>query len=417
MAERAAFEEFIIADEVSDVEKSFKNLLAVLGLEDTQGQGLLLFDHVRERLTPKLNFGQKRLFTNLSAQIKKRKDLTTSQGLTAMICGAGPVGLRAAVELAMLDFDVVVIEKRPTFSRVNIITFWGETMNDMVSLGAKVYCPNILTSGDIQFMGTRQIQLSLLKTFLLLGGKCLYGQEIFGLMPPDGAVNQWQGRFRPYAQGRRLKQMDASTAAVDFNNKSEVPQSHTLDQSFLAPSNMESDEHRIPFDLYFVAEGSWSDSTRKLGFTKLIQKYNPVIGLVINCKYNKDNPLEKNMKSTIHHALNKDFPLKSCNIVTEFVEYLKGDTHYFALVVAKTNIVKKMSQEKFDEMMLSESITDDVKASCKQSTRKLHFDFIFFKIILFVNSKLFSRSWTCWASGHGGVEERLRLRKSITPPR
>jgi len=43
------------------------------------------------------------------------------------------------------------------------------------------------------------------------------------------------------------------------------------------------------------------------------------------------------MMSQIHFVLGKGWPLHNCPIQAEFIEYLKGETHFFALVVSKKN--------------------------------------------------------------------------------
>ncbi|KAG2805315.1 hypothetical protein PC116_g22061 [Phytophthora cactorum] len=54
------------------------------------------------------------------------------------IVGAGPAGLRAAIELALLGGKVSVLEKRTKFSRENILHLWPWVVQDLASLGAKV---------------------------------------------------------------------------------------------------------------------------------------------------------------------------------------------------------------------------------------------------------------------------------------
>lgn len=66
-------------------------------------------------------------------------------GLCCIVCsqclvvGAGPCGLRAAVELAMLGARVVLVEKRTKFSRHNVLHLWPFTIHDLRALGAKKF--------------------------------------------------------------------------------------------------------------------------------------------------------------------------------------------------------------------------------------------------------------------------------------
>lgn len=59
--------------------------------------------------------------------------------LQCLIIGGGPCGLRTAIELALLGCKVVVIEKRDTFSRNNVLHLWPFTIHDLRGLGAKKF--------------------------------------------------------------------------------------------------------------------------------------------------------------------------------------------------------------------------------------------------------------------------------------
>ena len=72
----------------------------------------------------------------------------------------------------MHGLHVSVIEKRAEFSRANVLILWQCTLDDLVALGAKHYVPSLQTAATWHHMGTREIQLSLLKTALLFGVRC-----------------------------------------------------------------------------------------------------------------------------------------------------------------------------------------------------------------------------------------------------
>lgn len=59
--------------------------------------------------------------------------------LQCLVVGAGPCGLRAAVELALLGARVVLVEKRRKFSRHNVLHLWPFTIHDLRALGAKKF--------------------------------------------------------------------------------------------------------------------------------------------------------------------------------------------------------------------------------------------------------------------------------------
>lgn len=55
--------------------------------------------------------------------------------------GAGPCGLRFAIEAALLGAKVVVVEKRDRFSRNNVLHLWPFVITDLRNLGAKKFYP------------------------------------------------------------------------------------------------------------------------------------------------------------------------------------------------------------------------------------------------------------------------------------
>jgi 2-polyprenyl-6-methoxyphenol hydroxylase-like FAD-dependent oxidoreductase len=48
-----------------------------------------------------------------------------------LVAGGGPVGLRAAIELAVLGHSVTVHEPRDVCNRLNVLKLWGETLSDL----------------------------------------------------------------------------------------------------------------------------------------------------------------------------------------------------------------------------------------------------------------------------------------------
>ena len=56
------------------------------------------------------------------------KELT---GVQCVIVGAGPVGLRSAVQFALMGADVTLIEKRNKFQRINILHLWDWACDDL----------------------------------------------------------------------------------------------------------------------------------------------------------------------------------------------------------------------------------------------------------------------------------------------
>ncbi|ROT72714.1 putative protein-methionine sulfoxide oxidase mical3b isoform X8 [Penaeus vannamei] len=85
-----------------------------------------------------------------------------------LIIGAGPCGLRTAIEAQLLGAKVVVVEKRDRFSRNNVLHLWPFVINDLKQLGAKKFYGKFC-AGAIDHISIRQLQCILLKVALLLG--------------------------------------------------------------------------------------------------------------------------------------------------------------------------------------------------------------------------------------------------------
>lgn len=409
------YDTFCTVQSAADTHAVFDLLLEKLKLLHLRGGGLQLFMELRNALGKAgLNFKQTKLLRDVYAALLKAQKVVgqvkyggkkpvekvleesialyedeRSEGRfnKTLVCGAGPVGLRTACELQLLGFNVAVVEKRPNFSRANILTFWDETMADMLSLGAKSYFPNLQPAGINKHLGTRQIQVCLLKTLLLLGGRAQYGMEVCGLRPPSkmpessskAQRSRWRACLRPYVKHRRAAQT-AAELAVEFQKSKDYVEGtkneqeyNTVDEDFVNSKLVETEE-MLEFDAYIIAEGGWSDSTRKLGFNKSVQNFKSIFGLVINAQYNPNDMKERNMRSQIHFALSGKWPLQRCPIQAEFLEYLKGETHFLALVVPKANTtqdntdkyLEKMEKEKGTRAALPESVIEMMRLASKQ---------------------------------------------------
>jgi len=111
-------------------------------------------------------------------------------GRRTVIVGAGPAGLRAAVELCLLGSSVTVLEKRTAFSRINQLHLWRWCGEDIKRLGARCIEPPSKDFGadaDLLHISIAELQTLLLKTALLLGVQVLLGSEFVGIAPgPDG---------------------------------------------------------------------------------------------------------------------------------------------------------------------------------------------------------------------------------------
>ncbi|XP_077057792.1 F-actin-monooxygenase mical2b isoform X3 [Siphateles boraxobius] len=133
------------------------------------------------------------------------------EGIKCLIIGGGPCGVRTAIELALLGAKVVVIEKRDTFSRNNVLHLWPYTIHDLRGLGAKKFYGKFC-AGAIDHISIRQLQLMLLKIALLLGVEFHVNVEFVKLVePPEDQENEgpgWRAEIRP---------ADHPVADIDFD--------------------------------------------------------------------------------------------------------------------------------------------------------------------------------------------------------
>ncbi|KAK3927176.1 [F-actin]-monooxygenase Mical [Frankliniella fusca] len=100
-----------------------------------------------------------------------------------LIIGAGPCGLRAAIEAQLLGCKVVVIEKRDRISRNNVLHLWPFVIQDLRALGAKKFFGKFC-AGSIDHISIRQLQCILLKVALILGVEFHEGVGFESLVPP-----------------------------------------------------------------------------------------------------------------------------------------------------------------------------------------------------------------------------------------
>ncbi|KAL0968556.1 hypothetical protein UPYG_G00268430 [Umbra pygmaea] len=122
------------------------------------------------------------------------------KGFRCLVIGGGPCGLRTAIELALLGAKVVVIEKRDTFSRNNVLHLWPYTIHDLRGLGAKKFYGKFC-AGAIDHISIRQLQLILLKVSLILGVEFHVNVEFVKLLEPpenhDNGGPGWRAEIKP----------------------------------------------------------------------------------------------------------------------------------------------------------------------------------------------------------------------------
>ncbi|XP_077018704.1 F-actin-monooxygenase MICAL1 isoform X4 [Tamandua tetradactyla] len=189
----AHFESFLQAQLCQDVLSSFQGLCTALDVEP--GGGLPQYSKIKDQLN---YWSAKSLWAKLD---KRAGQAVYQQGRACsstkcLVVGAGPCGLRAAVELALLGARVVLVEKRTKFSRHNVLHLWPFTIHDLRALGAKKFYGRFCT-GTLDHISIRQLQLLLLKVALLLGVQIHWGVTFTGIQPPPKKGCGWRAQLQP----------------------------------------------------------------------------------------------------------------------------------------------------------------------------------------------------------------------------
>nr|XP_033784207.1 F-actin-monooxygenase MICAL2 isoform X7 [Geotrypetes seraphini] len=191
------FENFVQATTCKGTLQAFNILTRQLDLDPLE------YKHFYSRLKSKVSsWKAKALWNKLDKrgghkEYKRGKSCTNTK---CLIIGGGPCGLRTAIELAYLGAKVVVVEKRDTFSRNNVLHLWPFTIHDLRGLGAKKFYGKFC-AGSIDHISIRQLQLVLFKVALLLGVEIHVNLEFVKVLePPEDQENQkvgWRAEFLP----------------------------------------------------------------------------------------------------------------------------------------------------------------------------------------------------------------------------
>ncbi|KAM7360809.1 molecule interacting with CasL isoform 2-T2 [Cochliomyia hominivorax] len=121
---------------------------------------------------------------------------TACTGTRVLVIGAGPCGLRTAIEAQLLGAKVVVVEKRDRISRNNVLHLWPFVITDLRNLGAKKFYGKFC-AGSIDHISIRQLQCILLKVALLLGVEVHEGVSFERTIEPSGDGSGWRASVTP----------------------------------------------------------------------------------------------------------------------------------------------------------------------------------------------------------------------------
>ncbi|KAJ8252036.1 hypothetical protein COCON_G00213480 [Conger conger] len=191
------FENFVQASTCKGTLQAFNILCRQLELDPLDHKNFY------SRLKARVTFWKaKALWSKLDkrAAHKEYKKGKACGDTKCLIIGGGPCGLRTAIELALLGAKVVVMEKRDTFSRNNVLHLWPYTIHDLRGLGAKKFYGRFC-AGAIDHISIRQLQLMLLKIALIVAVEVHVNVEFVKLLePPEDQENEgpgWRAEVRP----------------------------------------------------------------------------------------------------------------------------------------------------------------------------------------------------------------------------
>lgn len=180
------FTQFLQAKTIPEIEEGFRNLVACAEEQAQQsGRQSSAAEPFRDmKKLPGLPWKANTVWTLLEAQTNKPEYKSKPlKGQSIVVVGAGPVGLRAALEMTLAGAAVTVLEKRDEFVRINRLHLWDWVKQDLIAWGAKTFNPpggNFGADKDYCHIGIGELQYLLLKCCLLLGVSVELGVEFLG---------------------------------------------------------------------------------------------------------------------------------------------------------------------------------------------------------------------------------------------
>ncbi|KAK7129855.1 hypothetical protein R3I93_019487 [Phoxinus phoxinus] len=297
----ALFDAFVQAGTCRETLRAFQELCEELKLHPV-GQPQF-YHNLRSRLH---YWKAKALWAKLDKRASQKEYMRghACTSTTCLIIGAGPCGLRTAIELGFLGARVVLVEKRDAFSRNNVLHLWPFTIQDLRGLGAKKFYGKFC-AGAIDHISIRQLQLMLLKVALLLGVEVHVNVEFKHLLEP------------PEDQEKRV------------GWRAEVhPDSHPVRQ--------------LEFDVVIGADGRRNTLP---GFRR--KEFRGKLAIAVTANFiNRNTTAEAKVEeiSGVAFIFNQRFfqdLRQDTGIDLENIVYYKDDTHYFVMTAKKQSLLEK----------------------------------------------------------------------------
>ena len=162
-----SFQNFYEATNFSQANESFSKVLSALEMKP--GPFHTFFPKLKQLLLHQLPYKYQAIWNVIE---KKSKLNVYGKGIaksySVLVVGAGPCGLRTAIETQFLGAQTLVVEKREDFTRNNILKLWKFVVEDLKMLGIKSVLRQFCT-GSVNHIGIKTLQLFLAKICLLMG--------------------------------------------------------------------------------------------------------------------------------------------------------------------------------------------------------------------------------------------------------
>ncbi|XP_077374589.1 F-actin-monooxygenase mical2b isoform X3 [Festucalex cinctus] len=296
------FEDFVQASTCKGTLQAFNVLCGQLDLDPSE------HGNFYKSLKAKVSYWKaKALWSKLDKRMchKEYKKGEACVGTKCLIIGGGPCGLRTAIELAMMGAKVVLIEKRDSFSRNNVLHLWPFTIHDLQGLGAKRFYGKFC-AGAINHISIRQLQLILLKVALIVAVEVHINVEFVKLVEPtknqENEGPGWRAAIRP-----------ADHPVADFE-----------------------------FDVVVGADGRRNTLE---GFKR--KDFRGKLAIAITANFiNRNTTAEAKVEeiSGVAFIFNQKFFLdlrEETGIDLENIVYYKDNTHYFVMTAKKQSLLDK----------------------------------------------------------------------------
>ncbi|KAK9499837.1 hypothetical protein O3M35_002798 [Rhynocoris fuscipes] len=296
------FDQFCSAGTLKSILSHHRHLCSLLHIRPTN------FNQFYPKLKAKLRSWKAQALWNKFDKRASHKCYNRGKACTnarVLVIGAGPCGLRSAIEAQLLGAKVVVVEKRDRITRNNVLHLWPFVIHDLRALGAKKFFGRFC-AGAIDHISIRQLQCILLKVALILGVEIHEGVGFESLIPP------------PQDQSSERVGWRACTSPAD----------HPVSQ--------------YEFNVLIGADGKRNTLD---GFRR--KEFRGKLAIAITANFiNRHTEAEARVEeiSGVAFIFNQKFFKElyaTTGIDLENIVYYKDDTHYFVMTAKKHSLIDK----------------------------------------------------------------------------